>query len=717
MMRKLTLTLLMMVILGSLSFGQYTASLQNVTASPNENVSVNLDVTNFTNIGSFQFYIQVNPSVLTFQNITNFPLGNLTVGSSGGNTVTIIWTSTTAHTWPNGTLLTLNFKYNGLTSPIAFIPSYCEVAKLVGGIPTILTGTFTDGSVNPFMGNAAHADIDEVSASLGTVVVPVKYTGFASNVASLTQKISYDPAKLTYISTSGTGNLATGVIANVLNGVITLTWTSAAGQDINYPASQINLNFSYLSLVTTPVNFSTGCIITTPTPVTNIPVTYLNGSVTPAPPITSFASLPAITTAVQGQFVDVPLTFTSMPDGTNNFNVNLTYDNPRMSFIGILNPPSTITSNVSGNTISLLYTNTTVPAPSINGEFLVIRFLYNGVGTANINFANGCQFSNGSPIGVGYTNGSVTPALAAVNANIGTVNAASGSQVAIPVTFTGIPSGTNIGALTMNIGFDATKPTYVNALNPNNANVQLVGSVLNIAWSNPAQPIENNSTFITLYFNYAASGNTTTSIIFKDGCQAAITPSGAIVPANWNNGGVNIAVPHSISGYLKYDNSPAVNMPIAGATIYVKDGPEPVPPAVGPIPNIIATTTTGADGSYTVNVLDGSYYIYASNTATWAGGDQGDVINLRRYIANLSPNTIVGNALRVRASDINQDGSVENGDVIPLRRRIANLTPNPNFLAPDWLFWNPSVVVNSANLIGIDLLGICSGDVNGSYPN
>lgn len=711
-MRKFTFTLLMVLVFGSLSFGQYTATLQTVTASPNENVSVNLDVTGFTSIGSFQFYIQVNPAVLTFQNVTNFSQPGLSVGSAGGDVITVIWTNVTPHTWADGTLLTLNFLYNGLTSPIAFVPANCEVVMLVGGNPTILTGSFTDGSISPFMGNAAHATISDVAAPLGTVSVPVNYTGFPTNVGSMTQKISYDGSKLTFISVTGTGNLASGLNSNISGGIITITWTNPVGVDIN--TSQLNLNFSYTTLVATDVDFSTGCVITTVT-AANIPVNYYNGSVSPGVPITSFASLPAITTAVQGQIVDVPLTLTAMPAGTDNFDLNLTYDNPRMSFIGVFNEMYPVTTFAAGSTINVVYNNGS--APSINGQFLVLRFMYNGVGTANINFVNGCQFSIGvNPVGVGYTNGSVTPAPAIVNANIGLVNAVSPSSVAIPVTFTDIPGGTDIGAVTMNIGFDGSKLTYVNALNPYNATLQLTGSVLHIAWSSTTPAIVNGTPFITLNFNYAASGNATTQVIFTDGCQLA-DMIGTIVPANWNAGGVNVVTDWTISGYLEYNNAPLANIPLAGATIYVKDGPEPLPPAVSPVPNVIATATTDINGFYTVNVPNGNYYLYASNTAAWGGVDQADVINLRRYIANLLPNTMFGNPLRILAGDINQDGIVDNGDVIPLRRRIANLTPNPNYLAPDWLYENPNVVVFGANMPGIDFLGICSGDVNGTYPN
>ncbi len=712
-MRKFTFTLLMVLVFGSLSFGQYTATLQTVTASPNENVSVNLSVTGFNNINSFQFYVQVDPAVLTFQNVTGFQtgIGALTVGAAGGNVITLLWTNLTAHTWAPGTLLTLNFKYNGLTSPIAFQPANCEVATLVGGLPNILTGSFTNGAVSPFLGNAAQANIGIISAPLGTVTVPVTYSGFPTNVGAMTQKISYDPSKLTFISVTGTGNLSTGLNSNVAAGIITVTKTNPLGMDIN--TSQLNLNFSYTTLATANVNFSTGCVIST-VGAANIAVTYNNGRVDPGTPITAFASFPAIPNAVQGQMVDLPLTFSGMPAGTNNFDVKLTYDNPRMSFIGVFNAIYPVTTYASGSSINILYTNP--GAPSINGQFLVLRFMYNGVGTANVNFVTGTQFSNGSPVSVGYTNGSVTPASAVVNANIGSVSAANPSSVAVPVSFSNIPVGTDIGAATMNIAFDASKLTYVNSLNPHNATVQLTGNVLHIAWSSTTPVIVNGAPFITLNFNYTAVvGSETTQIVFKDGCQLA-NMVGTIVPANWNAGGININVQYTLSGYVKYDNSPAANYALAGVTVYVKDGPEPVAPATTPIPNVIATATTDVNGFYTVNVYNGSYYLYASSTAPWISVDQGDVINLRRYIAGLT-STLDGNPLRIRAGDINQDGSVDNGDVIPLRRRIAGLTPNPQYLAPDWMFQNPTVIINNANLTGANFNGTLSGDVNGTYPN
>jgi hypothetical protein len=718
MMRKFTFTLLMVLVFGSLSFGQYTALLHSVsTASPNENVSVDLDVTGFSSIGSFGFYIQFDPAVLTFQNVTGFSQSGLVTGINGGNVLSLIWTNTTPHSWSPGKLLTLNFKYNGLTSPIAFLAAQCEASRLVLNTPndpiiTPLTGTFTDGEITPFTGNTSKATIDTVKFPLGTVQVPVKYSGFTALAGSLTQKISYDAGKLTFISVTGTGGLASGLVVGASAGIITITWANALGTDLN--TSQLNLNFSYTNLAKADVNFSTGCVITEiGATAANIPITYRNGWVKPGVPITSFASLVTITPAVhQGQMVDVALNFAGMPAGTNNFDLFLTYDNPRMELVSILSPMFPVTTSVAGNTIHILYTNITDPLPSINGQFLLLHFRYNGVGTANIVFASGCQFSDGSPIGVKYTPGAVTPETEAVSGNIGFVSATSPSVVFIPVTFTGIPSGTEIGAVTMNIGFDASKLTYVST-SPNIATIQLIGNILHIVWASTTPTIVNGTPFITLKFNYAASGSATTKIAFQDGCQLA-NMEGTIVPANWNYGGVNMS--WSISGHLQYNSYPSPNLPLPGAVVYIKDGPEPVPSVVTTAPNIIASATTDVNGFFSITVPNGSYFIYASDTAAWAGVDNGDVINVRRYAINLTPNTIEGWPLRILAADVNQDGAVDNGDVIPLRRKILNLEPNPNYKAPNWLFENPTVVINGAN-ISIDFLGICSGDVNGSYPN
>ncbi len=708
-MRKFTLTLLVILAFGSLSFGLgATAKLTPLvtTASPNENVAINLQVTNFNSIGSFQFYVQVDPAVMTFINVTGFTHTGLPDMSPPtviyGNTVTLLWTSTTPHTWADGTLLTLNFKYKGLTSPISFDVPNCEVASGMPPIPIAIS--YTNASISPFMGNTEQAHIGTVSAATGSnISVPVTYTGAGgTSVGAITQRIAYDPGKLTFINVTGSGQLNSGSLSTTpSSGIVEIVWSNPAGVSINTLGTRFNVNFQYTGSTTTIVSFSTGCEIVTPSvPATNIPVTYNSGSVAPLGPPTAFASLPVLTTAVQGQLIDVPLTLTGMPSNTTNFNINLTYDNPRMSFVGAYNAIQPVLAVPNGNTIAITNVNPLTAIPSINGQFLVLRFKYNGVGKANITFASDCQFNNGSTIVVGYTNGSVSPALATGNANIGTLSATSPSAVSIPVTFDNMP--TNIGSVQMKIKFDATKLTYVNA---SPSIVSITGDVLTIFWSSTT-PTNINGTFITLNFNYAAASNASTQVTFTDGCEVSYmsgtTP--VIVPTNWNNGGVNSLF--KLSGVLKYDNHPPYPNTLAGFTVTLKTSPGDV---------FVGTTTTNASGYYEFMVANGSYKITttAPVSATWFASEASSYLIF--YYANgydLIPDPT---PLKYLAGDVNLDGWMFEDDAYDVFYR-ANGYLLPDYLAPDWLFQIPVVTVSGTNLPNQDYFGICSGDVAGEGP-
>ncbi len=192
-----------------------------------------------------------------------------------------------------------------------------------------------------------------------------------------------------------------------------------------------------------------------------------------------------------------------------------------------------------------------------------------------------------------------------------------------------------------------------------------------------------------------------------------ITTTGSCVQTT-ATGTINV-IGYKVSGYLTYDKPTTLPLAGAGVTVYLKSGAEPVPPATLPVPTVLYSVNTDVNGYYEFYVPNGTYYLYAANTAAWTGVAPNDVTNLQRYIANLLPNT-VNTPLRVRAADINQDGLIQPNDVTPLQRRIANILPNPNYKAPNWLFENPTIVVNNANVTQ-NFKGIVSGDVNGSYPS
>ena len=703
---KYIMITLMMLVLGSGSFAQYTATLPSATASPNENIAINLNVTGFTSIGDFQFYIVYDPAVLAFQNITNFAPGGLTVGSSGGNTVTMAWSSLTTFTMNSGTLLTLNFKYKGLISPLTFNTPYCEVTKLVGGVITPLTGTLTNGSVSPFLSNTEQAHIGNVFATTGAAaVVPLWYTGSAgTNVGSITQKIAYDATKLTFTSVTGTGLLNSNITASAATGIITLTWTKAAGALLNTPGSMFYLNFTYTGSVTTPITFSTGNIILIATSNANLAVTYNNGSVLHAGTPTAFASLPVLNTAIQGQNIDVPLTFTGMPAGITTFSLGFTYDNPRMTFVGVFSAPAGVTSNNSGGTIFLNYSGTAIT----NGQFLVLRFTYNGVGTANITFGTPCQFTNSAPVQVGFTNGSVTPAhVNGQDASIGYVTVASGNPALVPVTFTGLPP---VGRVTMNISFDAARLTYVSTpTNPFGATVTLNGNMLNIVWTSVVGTDINNDPFVVLRFNYVAGNGTNCAgaMTFNDG-SVVKTTAGTVVPANWNGGGVNVKF--KVSGTLKYQSAPDPQIPLEGFTVVLVSGNDTVSRA----------TTEAGTGYFELLAPNGSYTMTAIAPPGLSHYIELDDAMAIFFAAFGVPGYIpmpYPYPLNDIAGDLNQSGYYDISDFEDAFYYSLDYTVLDDYTAPQWIFETPAINISCTDATNQDFLGLNSGDVLGRNPD
>jgi hypothetical protein len=694
-----------------------TATLPSVTANPGAAISLPLDVTGFSNVGSIALNITIDPAVLSFTGLSN--INALTPGltafyNAATTSVNIAWNAASPP-FPtiNGTLCKLNFVYNGPgTSALAFAPS-CQVTT--GTPPADLPVNFTDGQVSPDMTNAAHATLASRSASIGQyITVPLTFTGFpaaAPLVGGITQKITFDPAILTFVNITPHGTLA-GALAYVTGNMLTIEWSNPSGAVINGPANEIYLNFIYNGPGNTNISFAPGCIISN-TLTANIGVNYYNSTITQE--ATNITAVLGSTSANQGDDVLIPLTLTNMPATTSALTLYINYEYPKLVFVGV-------TANTHGALVNATSSHITIEwedfsHPDINGVFLNLKFHYAGVGTAHINFAPGCLFSDITlaPINVAFTNGTVSQIPVVPNVTIANASAQPDTDVDVPVNFSSFSS--NVGAVSIYIGYDNTKLTPILPLdaahNPYNASVWVTGgNQVNVLWNTSSLVGNNlNGDFIKLKFHYIGGG--ATPLIFNPGCEIA-DPLANIIYVNWFNGSVSTNA--KVSGILSYDSHPNPFLALGNVTVYLKDGAEPVPPATSPVPNILYSTTTDANGYFEFHVPNGVYFVYAHSTDAWAGVGVPDVLNLRRYAAGLTPNTIDGDPLRIRTADINQDGFVDVADVLPLRRQIAGLVPNPNWLIPDWLFENPTITVSGTDVIQ-NLQGICSGDVNGSYPD
>ena len=266
--------MIFLALLGSSVFSQ-TASLPTTTASPGDQVILPITVTNWTEIGAITLNIQIDPAILAFQTITGYPSGML--AGVVGNTLTLSWSNTTHYTQANGVLANLVFMYTGPgTSALTFLPS-CSIIQMPGFVP--VTVAYTAGLVSPFLGNTTKATLMNQTCAVtgGSVSVPIQFEGFGNTVGSITQKVQFDNTKMTFVGVTKTGSLVSAS-AGAVGNIVTIAWENSSGANINYPANQFILNFTYTGTSATTLLFYPGCLITTNT-TANIPVSYFNGTV------------------------------------------------------------------------------------------------------------------------------------------------------------------------------------------------------------------------------------------------------------------------------------------------------------------------------------------------------------------------------------------------------------------------------------------------------
>lgn len=124
------------------------------------------------------------------------------------------------------------------------------------------------------------------------------------------------------------------------------------------------------------------------------------------------------------------------------------------------------------------------------------------------------------------------------------------------------------------------------------------------------------------------------------------------------------------------------------------------------------TVTTGVNGVYSFsNLNNGTYPITTSTTNPWLVG----AVNATdaQWVSQYFNGTRVFNPVQMLAADVNLSSSINNTDALLIVRRWAGL-PVVNWTAPDWVFVNPTATINNANVTGLVIPALITGDVNGS---
>jgi hypothetical protein len=155
----------------------------------------------------------------------------------------------------------------------------------------------------------------------------------------------------------------------------------------------------------------------------------------------------------------------------------------------------------------------------------------------------------------------------------------------------------------------------------------------------------------------------------------------------------------TLYGNLTYGSS---GLPIEDCTVTIKQGA-----------TIVGTAVTDASGNYTYSGIDdGAFTIETTCTLSPGGATSQDLFLMNQYLL------LTGSLddLQKLAGDLNWDGpgTVTGSDLFIMNQYLLLVVPGWSWSAPDWVFEVQDATVSSG-IGNSDYVGLCSGDVNGSY--
>jgi hypothetical protein len=125
---------------------------------------------------------------------------------------------------------------------------------------------------------------------------------------------------------------------------------------------------------------------------------------------------------------------------------------------------------------------------------------------------------------------------------------------------------------------------------------------------------------------------------------------------------------------------------------------------------VVDSVLTPVGGAYSLTLAPGSYVINPATTRGTGGLNATDALFVSRHFTNLI--TLLG--VYRTAADVNSSTTVNSSDALNISRRFASVITA--FSRP-WTFETPTVVVAPNAATAVELKGVSTGDVNGSWSS
>jgi len=303
--------------------------------------------------------------------------------------------------------------------------------------------------------------IHDVTVAPGEIEVQVDmndFTGPDKMVSSIYLIINYDEDLLSFNGITNT-QISGSWVANATNGKIYITYNSPSfGSGVNIDGKLLDLMLSYNGGFTASLDFAAGCEIADPD-LAGIPTTFLDGSVTQSSTSNTVTMVSPPDPVLVGTTATIPVKIVG-PDNVDAITLKIVYDPDQLVYTGKEEFAITnVVANASGGILTLNWDGAVMDFTS-ETTLLNLEFTYNGGGNAPLNFVPGCEITfDGSPFPVNYENAIIVPEISDAKLTIETIEGTPGTNVTLNVDAEQFGS-TEVGAITLKIGFDAAQLTY-----------------------------------------------------------------------------------------------------------------------------------------------------------------------------------------------------------------------------------------------------------------
>jgi gliding motility-associated-like protein len=428
----------------------FTVSPTTITANQGDNITVEIKVSNFTNILSFQYSMNWNPAVLQFQSVGNFTsqlpsFGASNLGTNQGNVSTGKMTASwldpdvAGVSVPNGTVLyTVTFTVLSTTGTTIAFTDTPTVIEVIDGNGNNVGMIKQDATVNGGGGNPPPNTTDLIvkaptttAAAGASICLDISVQNF-TNILSMQYSMNFDASVLQFTGIQGlnlkdlsNANFGTNQAGS---GKLTLSWLDqdATGVTVANGTVIYKVCFTVIGSSGQSSNFSfTG----NPTAIevingnnANVPFSPTNGSVTvdggtpPPPQIQGFAIIATNETVPTGTPFCVDIKVNDFIDIVS-MQYTMEFDKSKVQFTGIqgLNLPglaqANFGTNQAGNGIlTLSWLDPDVAGVTLQNGTVIYQVCFNAIGPNSCNTSSQFKFSSSATsIEVTDKNGNVVP--------------------------------------------------------------------------------------------------------------------------------------------------------------------------------------------------------------------------------------------------------------------------------------------------------------------